>query len=92
MGKRLKISNESLIMRFFRHLVTKTADKNTVYNISKGRIAQKNMEQVRQKRRGICISIKDPFLKLENHGYWLKDEKNFKELIVKVKEFIFAVQ
>lgn len=42
MGKRFKISNESLIMRFFRHIVTKTADKNTVYNISKGRIYQKN--------------------------------------------------
>ena len=44
------------------------------------------------KRRGIQISIKDPFLKLENHGYWLKDEKNFHQLILKVKEFIFSVQ
>ena len=44
------------------------------------------------KRRGIQISIKDPFLKLENHGYWLKDEKNFHQLILKIKEFIFSVQ
>jgi hypothetical protein len=91
-GKRYKISNESLILRFFRHLVTKTADRNVVYNISKGRIGYKSGDRVRQSNRGIHISIKDPFLKLENHGYWLKDDRNFHQIILKLKEFILAVQ
>jgi hypothetical protein len=92
MGKRYKISNESLILRFFRHIVTKTVDRNTVYNISKGRILYKNGDRgVRQTKRGSYISIKDPFLKQENHGYWLKDEKNFHQLIFKLKEFIREV-
>ncbi len=91
MGKRYKITNESLILRFFRHIVTKTVDRNVVYNVAKGRIIQKQGERVRQGRNKNFISIKDPFLKNENHGYWL-NERNFHQLIIKMKEFIREVQ
>jgi len=32
-GKRYKMQNSTLIIRFFRHLITKTSEKNAVYNI-----------------------------------------------------------
>ena len=34
------------------------------------------------------ISVKDPFLKYENHGFWLRDKQRFDRLILRLKYFI----
>jgi hypothetical protein len=90
MGRRYKVTNESLMLRFFKHLVTKLGERNLVFNISKGRIGTKQANRVRT-GRGLLINVRDPFLKLENHGYWMKDEKNLFLLIMKIKECIHAI-
>jgi hypothetical protein len=38
MGRRSRITNESLILRFFKYLITKLPDRNVVFDISKGTI------------------------------------------------------
>ncbi len=34
------------------------------------------------------LSIKDPFLRLENHGYYLREAQYFNRFILKCKELI----
>ena len=94
MGRRSRMSNESLILRFFKFLITKLPDKNIVFNISKGTVINKvggeaRLQKARTvKSRGFFISVRDPFLKDENHGIYLRDEHNFNRLIIKLKQFI----
>ena len=68
MGRRYKITNELILLKFFRFLITKLPERNLVFNIKKGIIRQK---QVGRRGRGLYISVKDPFLPAENHGYFL---------------------
>lgn len=93
MGKRYKITNESLILRFFRFIVIKVSEKNVAFNIQKGRIQYKsdvqNLRVGAGSSRRVLLSIKDPFLRLDNHGYYLKEPEYFNRLIVRLKEFIF---
>jgi hypothetical protein len=86
MGMRYKVTNESLLVKFFRFLVVKLPQRSVVFNIKKGHIITKRERRIRG--FGLHISVKDPFLKLENHGYWLKSEHNFNLLILKMKDFI----
>jgi hypothetical protein len=94
MGRRARITNESLILRFFKYLITKLPDRNVVFDVSKGTVKIRSGGNFRiQKtratnRKGALISIKDPFLRDENHGYHLRDENNFNRLIIRMKLFI----
>lgn len=94
MGRRFRMSNETLILRFFKFLITKLPDKNVVFNISKGIVRNKvggdaRVQKARTvKTRGFFVSVRDPFLKDENHGIYLRDENNFNRLIIKLKQFI----
>lgn len=85
-----KITNESLILRFFKFIILKVSERNVTFDICKGRIFLKSERErlgARKKRR-LLISIKDPFLRLENHGFYLKQPEHFNRLIVRLKEFI----
>ena len=84
MGRRFKITNEGLILKFFRFMVTKLPQRNVVFDVNKGRINFKR----ESRRKGLYISVKDPFLKLENHGYSMQSENKFNKLITRLKEFI----
>ena len=41
MGRRYKITNELILLKFFRFLITKLPERNLVFNIKKGIIRQK---------------------------------------------------
>ena len=41
-----------------------------------------------RKNGKLLISVKDPFLKRENHGLYMREENNFNRLIIKLKQFI----
>ena len=84
MGRRRRQSNESLIIRFFRFLAVKLPERNITFNVKKGRIVYKNQSR----RSNLFISVKDPFLKQENHGIYLNEENNFNRFVHKIKEFI----
>jgi hypothetical protein len=78
------------MLRFFRFIVIRVADKNVSFNIAKGKISYKTEagQTLRVSKGRLLISIKDPFLKLENHGYYMKEPQFFNRLICRVKEFI----
>lgn len=84
MGRKYKQTNDSLLIKFLRFLAIKLPDKNLVFNISKGAPFPKS----KAKRSQIIISVQDPFLKLENHGYWMNNEKVFQRFIYKIKELL----
>jgi hypothetical protein len=86
MGSTRKQFNENLMIRFLRFLVTNLPERKVVFNIAKGRVTYKRGE-VRLKSK-LFISVKDPFIRHENHGVHLSDENKFNRLIRKVKEFI----
>lgn len=95
MGRRSRMGNETLILRFFKFLVTKLPDRNIVFDISKGIVRNKaggeariNKARMVRNTGKLLISVKDPFLKRENHGMYLKEENNFNRLIIKLKQFI----
>ena len=83
-GKGFKTSNEQLFLRFLRFMALKLPEKNVVFNIKKGLITYKTQGR----RKGPLISVKDPFLKNENHGIYLQSENKFNRLIFIIKEFI----
>ncbi len=89
------MGNETLILRFFKFLVTKLPDRNIVFDISKGIVRNKaggeariNKARMVRNPGKLLISVKDPFLKRENHGMYLREENNFNRLIIKLKQFI----
>lgn len=89
------MSNEILILRFFKFLITKLPERNVVFDISKGSVINKAGGDARvQKTRltrdksHLLISVKDPFLKKENHGIYMREENNFNRFIIKLKQFI----
>ena len=95
MGRRSRMGNETLILRFFKFLVTKLPDRNIVFDISKGIVRNKaggeariNKARMVRNTSKLLISVKDPFLKRENHGMYLREENNFNRLIIKLKQFI----
>jgi len=95
MGRRSRMGNETLILRFFKFLVTKLPDRNIVFDISKGIVRNKaggeariNKARMVRNTGKLLISVKDPFLKRENHGIYLREENNFNRLIIKLKQFI----
>lgn len=90
MGRSGRVSNETLFLRFLKFLVIKLPLKSVVFDISKGMIKTKQgrNDVTRDKRNRNFISVKDPFLKNENHGYFMQDENNFNRLISKMKHFI----
>ena len=83
-GKRYKVTNESLLLRFFRFLVIKLPQKNCQFDINKGHIKFKKYAGGKKS----FVSIKDPFLKFENHGYSMRSENKFNRLIWVMKQFI----
>ena len=46
------------------------------------------MYKNQSRRSNLFISVKDPFLKQENHGIYLNEENNFNRFVHKIKEFI----
>ncbi len=95
MGRRSRMGNETLILRFFKFLVTKLPDRNIVFDISKGIVRNKaggeariNKARLVRNTGKMLISVKDPFLKRENHGMYQREENNFNRLIIKLKQFI----
>ena len=94
MGRRARITNETHILRFFKYLITKLPDRNVIFDISKGTIKTRQggdfrVQKTRKtNKKGALISVKDPFMKDENHGFYLKDENNFNRLIIRLKQFI----
>jgi hypothetical protein len=95
MGRRSRMGNETLILRFFKFLVTKLPDRNVIFDISKGTVRNKaggeariNKARMVRNTGKLLISVKDPFLKRENHGLYLREENNFNRLIIKLKQFI----
>ena len=95
MGRRSRMGNETLILRFFKFLVTKLPDRNIIFDISKGIVRNKaggdarvNKARLVRNTGKLLISVKDPFLKRENHGMYLREENNFNRLIIKLKQFI----
>jgi hypothetical protein len=95
MGRRSRMGNEILILRFFKFLVTKLPDRNVIFDISKGSVRNKaggdarvNKARMVRNTGKLLISVKDPFLKRENHGLYLREENNFNRLIIKLKQFI----
>ena len=95
MGRRSRMGNETLILRFFKFLVTKLPDRNIIFELSKGIVRNKaggdariNKARLVRNTGKLLISVKDPFLKRENHGMYLREENNFNRLIIKLKQFI----
>ena len=95
MGRRARISNESLVLRFFKFLITKLPDRNVSFNIARGTVISKsggdarvNKSRSLRRKSRLLISVKDPFLKREDHGFYLRDENRFNRLIIKLKQFI----
>jgi hypothetical protein len=95
MGRRSRMANEILILRFFKFLVTKLPDRNIVFDIARGTVRNKaggeariNKARLVRKNGKLLISVKDPFLKRENHGLYMREENNFNRLIIKLKQFI----
>ena len=89
------MGNEILILRFFKFLVTKLPDRNIVFDIARGTVRNKaggeariNKARLVRKNGKLLISVKDPFLKRENHGLYMREENNFNRLIIKMKQFI----
>ena len=80
MGKRHKESNEALLMKFLRFIAVKVGGQSCQFDVKKGHL--------KMKRGRLLISVRDPFLHFENHGYYLKDQKKFQRLIIRVKTFI----
>lgn len=56
-----------------------------IFDVKKGGIVYRR-EASRSK--GLLISVKDPFLREENHGVYLQDEVKLKQLVTRIKEFI----
>jgi hypothetical protein len=84
MGRKYKVSNESLLIRFFRFTVLRLLDKNLVFDIKRGR----PFNLRRSHKGGLKISVKDPFLEFENHGFWLKKEENLQKIVQRMKSFL----
>jgi hypothetical protein len=89
------MNNEILILRFFKFLITKLPDRNIIFDIAKGRVINKAggdsrivKESFMRKNGNLLISVKDPFLRKENHGIYLTEPRNFNRLIIKMKLFI----
>ena len=89
------MGNEILILRFFKFLVIKLPDRNIVFDIARGTVRNKaggeariNKARLVRKNGKLLISVKDPFLKRENHGLYMREENNFNRLIIKLKQFI----
>lgn len=87
MGNRYKVTSESLLIKFLRFLVLKLPQGNLRFNISKDYVGQKSTARWRV-NKSLKISVKDPFLTFENHGYWLKDKERFQKLIYRLKYFL----
>ena len=95
MGRRFRMSNEILILRFFKFLITKLPDRNVIFDVSKGSVINKaggdarvQKTRITRDKSHLFISVKDPFLKKENHGVHMREENNFKRFLTKLKQFI----
>jgi hypothetical protein len=84
-GKRYNVTNESLLVRFFRFLVMRLPNKSVKFDISNGAI---KYYRAQTKKSIPLIRVKDPFLRFENHGYSLKDEAILDRVIRIHKRFI----
>ena len=85
MGGRYKVHNESLLVRFLRFLLLKLPQGNLQFDLTKGRVAVKRYKK-------LLISVKDPYLRYENHGCWLKDKQRLDRLLLRLRHFIRYAQ
>jgi len=85
MGRARKQHNESILIKFFKFLAINLPQRNVIFDVKKGGLVYRR-DQSRSK--GMLISVKDPFLREENHGVYLQDEVKLKLLVTRIKEFI----
>lgn len=85
MGGRYKVHNESLLVRFIRFLLLKLPQGNLQFDLTKGRVVQKRYKKLQ-------VSVKDPYLRYENHGCWLKDKQRLDRLLLRLRYFLRYAQ
>lgn len=84
MGRAHKQPNESILIKFFKYLAINLPQRNTVFDVKKGGLIYRREER----RKGLLVSVKDPFVRELNHGVYLQDEVKLKLLVTRIKEFI----
>jgi len=86
MGRAHKQSNESILLKFFKFLAINLPLRNVIFDVKKGGLVYNR--DASRRNKALLVSVKDPFLREQNHGVYLQDEVKLKLLVTRIKEFI----